>query len=319
MQNENKISFREVSDLWIKKKEACTKESTYVHYYNLLKNHIDPKIGDVIVSELTLLKLEETVISFSKEGRLDNCGGLSQKTISDIVIIIKAILRYAEILGCNLSCNLSSLTVKQPCSELRVMSHKEQAAVNHFLLSQDTYTALGILIALYTGIRVGELCALKIEDFDLEMQKNIISKTMQRLQNKQSNGNIAKTHIAITTPKSKSSVREIPLPEFIVEKIMSFDYKKGTYLLTGATDRFIEPRTMENRFNKIMKTLLIEKVTFHTLRHTFATRCIEVGVDVKTLSETLGHSNVNITLNRYVHSSFEMKQKSLQKLNYLAQ
>ena len=100
---------------------------------------------------------------------------------------------------------------------------------------------------------------------------------------------------------------------------MSFNYKKGTYLLTGATDRFIEPRTMENRFNKIMKALSIEKVTFHTLRHTFATRCVEVGVDVKTLSETLGHSNVNITLNRYVHSSFEMKQKSLQKLNYSAQ
>lgn len=309
------ISFKDIAALWIKKKEASTKESTYVHYYNLLKNHIEPKLGEEIIEDITLLKLEKTAITYSTEGRLDYAGGLSQKTVCDITIIIKSILRYAETLGHSLSCNLESFSVKQPSRKLRVLSHKEQIAINEFLLKQNDFTALGILIALYTGVRIGELCALSIDDFDIDMKKVTISKTMQRLQNKRSCGE-NKTYIAITTPKTKNSIREIPLPDFIVEKVLSMGYTNGSYILTGLSDKFIEPRTMENRFNRLMRMLFIDDVSFHTLRHTFATRCVEVGVDVKTLSETLGHSNVNITLNRYVHSSFEMRKKSLQKLNY---
>lgn len=312
---DNKINFKKVAELWIKKKETSTKDSTYIHYYNLLKNHIEPKLGDEIIEDITLLKLEEMIITFSTEGRLDYNGGLSQKTVCDITIIVKAILRYAETLGYNLSCNLSSFAVKQPYREFKVLSRKEQSAINKFLMSQTGFTELGVLIALYTGLRIGELCALNIDDFDLGMKKLTINKTMQRLQHKQGDFS-SKTHITISSPKSKSSIREIPVPDFIIERIRSAEYPKGAYILTGTSDKFIEPRTMENRFNKIMQNLSIENVSFHTLRHTFATRCVEVGVDIKTLSETLGHSNVNITLNRYVHSSFEMKQKGLQKLTY---
>lgn len=235
------------------------------------------------------------MITYSTEGRLDYAGGLSQKTVCDITIIIKSILRYAETLGHSLSCNLESFSVKQPSGELRVLSHKEQAMINEFLLEQDDLTTLGILIALYTGVRIGELCALSIDDFDIDMKKVTISKTMQRLQNKQSNEK-NRTYISITTPKTKNSIREIPIPDFIVERVLSLGYTSGSYILTGLPNKFVEPRTMENRFNRLMKKLSIEDVSFHTLRHTFATRCVEVGVDVKTLSETLGHSNVNITL-----------------------
>ncbi len=311
----NQIYFRNVAELWIKKKETTTKRSTYIHYYNLLKNHIEAKLGNELIEDLTLLKLEETIIGFSTDGRLDYSGGLSQKTVCDIAIIIKAILHYAETLGYSLSCNPTLLSVKQPDVKLKVLSHKEQAIVNQYLMTQTGFTELGILIAFYTGIRIGELCALNIEDFDMETKKVTITKTMQRLQHKRDNDN-NKTYISITAPKSKSSVREIPIQDFIMERLAAAEYRKGAYILTGDADRFIEPRTMENRFNKIMQKLSIENVSFHTLRHTFATRCVEVGVDVKTLSETLGHSNVNITLNRYVHSSFEMKRQNLKKLNY---
>lgn len=315
LKTKTKIPFKDIAELWIKKKETSTKDSTYIHYYNLLKNHIEPKLGEEIIEDITLLKLEETAITYSTEGRLDYAGGLSQKTVCDITIIIKSILRYAETLGYRLSCNLDLFSVKQPSNELRVLSHKEQIAINDFLLERDDFTALGILIALYTGVRIGELCALSINDFDIDMKKITISKTMQRLQSKQSQGK-NKTYIAITTPKTKNSIREIPVPDFIIERVLSIGYTNGSYILTGQPDKFVEPRTMENRFNRMMDYLCIEDVSFHTLRHTFATRCVEVGVDVKTLSETLGHSNVNITLNRYVHSSFEMKQRCLQKLNY---
>lgn len=315
LKTKTKIPFKDIAELWIKKKETSTKDSTYIHYYNLLKNHIEPKLGEEIIEDITLLKLEETAITYSTEGRLDYAGGLSQKTVCDITVIIKSILRYAETLGYSLSCNLDLFSVKQPSNELRVLSHKEQIAINDFLLERDDFTALGILIALYTGVRIGELCALSINDFDIDMKKITISKTMQRLQSKQSQGK-NKTYIAITTPKTKNSIREIPVPDFIIERVLSIGYTNGSYILTGQPDKFVEPRTMENRFNRMMDYLCIEDVSFHTLRHTFATRCVEVGVDVKTLSETLGHSNVNITLNRYVHSSFEMKQRCLQKLNY---
>lgn len=315
LKTKTQTPFKDIAALWIKKKETSTKESTYIHYLNLLKNHIEPKLGEEYIEDITLLKLERTMITYSTEGRLDYAGGLSQKTVCDITIIIKSILRYAETLGHSLSCNLESFSVKQPSGELRVLSHKEQAMINEFLLEQDDLTTLGILIALYTGVRIGELCALSIDDFDIGMQKVTISKTMQRLQNKQSNEK-NRTYISITTPKTKNSIREIPIPDFIVERVLSIGYTSGSYILTGLPNKFVEPRTMENRFNRLMRKLSIEDVSFHTLRHTFATRCVEVGVDVKTLSETLGHSNVNITLNRYVHSSFEMKQRCLQKLNY---
>lgn len=318
LKTSTQIPFKDIAALWIKKKETSTKDSTYVHYYNLLKNHIEPKLGEESIEDITLLKLGKTIITFSTEGRLDYTGGLSQKTVCDITIIIKAILRYAETLGYSLSCNLEAFSVKQPYGELRVLSHKEQIIINEFLSEEDGFTALGILIALYTGVRIGELCALSIDDIDIEMKKITINKTMQRLQNKQGHSK-NKTYISITTPKTKNSIREIPIPDFIVERVASIGYTRGSYILTGLPDKFVEPRTMENRFNRLMKKLSIEDVSFHTLRHTFATRCVEVGVDVKTLSETLGHSNVNITLNRYVHSSFEMKQRCLQKLNYNAQ
>ena len=135
---------------------------------------------------------------------------------------------------------------------------------------------------------------------------------MQRIQDL-SNGSIAKTKIIITEPKSQCSIRDIPLPTFIIDIAKQFASKPKTFILTG-TDRYIEPRTMQNRFKKYIKESGINDANFHALRHTFATRCIEVGFEIKSLSEILGHANVNITLNRYVHSSFELKHSNMNKL-----
>lgn len=171
---------------------------------------------------------------------------------------------------------------------------------------------VGVLLSLYTGIRVGELCALQWEDFDLAHSKLKIRKTMQRIQDL-GNGSVSKTKIVITEPKSQCSIREIPLPLFIVDVAKKFASNPKAYILTG-TDRYIEPRTMQNRFKSYVKECNVEPANFHVLRHTFATRCVEVGFEVKSLSEVLGHANVNITLNRYVHSSFELKHSNMNKL-----
>ena len=140
-----------------------------------------------------------------------------------------------------------------------------------------------------------------------------IQRTLQRIQTPDSE---KKTTILITEPKSQCSIRDIPIAAVLREKLIQQPIKEG-YVLTGNKNKYVEPRTMENRFKAITKKCKIQDAHFHTLRHTFATRCIEVGFDVKSLSEILGHANVNITLNRYVHPSAELKQENIDKLSKL--
>ncbi len=174
-------------------------------------------------------------------------------------------------------------------------------------------TGLGILICLFTGIRLGELRALTWDNISIDTKKLHIKKTMQRLQDKSKEAT-HKTYISIDEPKSRCSVRTIPIPDNIMQDLDPA-YSRNAYVLTGNTKEFIEPRTMENRFKSILKKCNIADANFHSLRHTFATRCIEVGFDIKSLSEILGHANVNITLNRYVHPSMEQKRKNMDKLS----
>lgn len=143
---------------------------------------------------------------------------------------------------------------------------------------------------------------------------------MQRIQDYETDENdktkkIRKTKIIITSPKSNCSVRDIPIPSFMLERLGRLKYRKdNVFVLTGLDNDFIEPRTLENIFKRYLTECNLDTTNFHTLRHTFATRCIEKGFDVKTLSEILGHANVNITLNRYVHSSMEQKRKWMNEL-----
>lgn len=176
---------------------------------------------------------------------------------------------------------------------------------------------IGILISLFTGLRIGELCALTWENISIENENIHVNRTLQRIQivnaDEQSS---SKTQIIITSPKSVCSIRTIPLPKSIISVLQKIEVKEG-YLLTGNIEKYVEPRSMQYHFKKVLSKCGIEIVNFHVLRHTFATRCIELGFDVKTLSELLGHSNVNITMSRYVHPSFELKKENMQRLSQL--
>ena len=130
-------------------------------------------------------------------------------------------------------------------------------------------------------------------------------------------GHGAKTEVIVTTPKSSCSIRKIPLPDEILEILVLNKKASSGYVLTNDEYKFIEPRTMQNKFKKILKAAGIENANFHALRHTFATRCVELGFDVKSLSEILGHATVNITMNRYVHPTYEMKKENMKKLSGL--
>lgn len=312
-QGNKTITYSQLLDDWLRSSRLNTKESTYARYAHLIERHIKPHLGDIPLSQVTTQGVEDFIAEQLKSGRLDGRGGLAPKTVTDILTVIKSTMEYARYNNYEIICNIKKLSVKKKEKEMRVLTSTEQTVLLKTLTDEMDLCKFGVILSLYTGIRIGELCALKWEDLCLSQSVLKVKKTMQRIQETEI-GAIRKTKIIITEPKSKCSIREIPLPPFIVDMARPFAASPQAFVLTGDTKRFIEPRTMQNRFQSYVSESGIEKANFHATRHTFATRCVEVGFEIKSLSEILGHANVNITLNRYVHSSFELKCSNMNKL-----
>ena len=307
--------MRYLGSQWLDELKPIRKKSTWVKYDNQLNSHIFPVFGDKQINEIS----NEDLISFvngllTGDNRHGQC--LSPKSVSDIFSRIKSIRKFALIHGYEVKFMPDCVKIPQKSQELRVLTFSEEKTLVCYLKENLDLTSLGILICLFTGIRIGELCALTWKDISLTEKQIHISRTIQRLQNKDKNAK-TKTYIEIDEPKSKCSLRTIPIPESIMDALQSAYMENDEYLLTGKNRLFIEPRTMENRFKSILKKCNIADANFHALRHTFATRCIEVGFDIKSLSEILGHANVNITLNRYVHPTMQMKRDNMDKLSGL--
>ena len=305
-------TLSQVCVLWLDETKTQIKHSTYVKYYNIIYNHIVPAIGNYKMQLLDTVLIRRFADEKLTNGKLKGSGGLSPKTVKDILSVIRLIIMYANNVGIACNCRLDGINIKSTEKTIDVLSKSQQDKLTSHLINNIDNTNLGILICLYTGLRIGEICALRFEDISMIDKVVHIRKTMQRVQNLSENKE-TKTEVIITSPKSKSSVRDIPLPEFIVQNIEDL-YIPKAFLLSGDSSHYIEPRTLENRFKSCTRMCGIENVNFHMLRHTFATRCVEVGFETKSLSEILGHSSVNITLNRYVHSSMELKRSNMEKL-----
>lgn len=268
------------------------------------------------MSKISTQLIEGFIETQLNSGRLDKTGGLSAKTVTDILTIVKSTMEYARYNNLMVSCNLSKLTIKKKDKEMRVLCQFEQDALIRVLITDMDLYKFGVLLSLYTGIRIGELCALQWEDISIVNSTLKIRKTMQRIQ-ETNIGAASKTKVIITEPKSDCSIRDIPLPSFLVEIAGQFAGHPKAFILSGKRGKYVEPRTMQNHFKAYIAESGIDNANFHALRHTFATRCVEVGFEIKSLSEVLGHSNVNITLNRYVHSSFELKHTNMNKLAFI--
>lgn len=301
---------------WLSNKRLKVKASTYARYQNLIENHILPELGQYEVREITNDLIEGYVERLLNSGRRDGCGGLSSKMTTDILTVLKAILKYAGRQGFELFVHFDELTVRKERREMRVLSINEQDKLAELFMQPMNGRLLGIMISLYTGLRLGEVCALKWGDIDFAAQTLHVRATMQRIKN--STGIGGKTIVVITEPKSESSVRDIPIPNFLLTAMKDLRGSPNSFVLSGREERLVEPRTMENYFKRCIQEIGIAPANYHALRHSFATRCVEQGFDIKSLSEILGHSSVNITLDRYVHSSFELKKKNMDKLKMLS-
>ena len=305
------ITFRAAAEKWISYLLPQIKISTANKYRNLLKLYIYPRMADKPLDLLTHAFLEDQCHA------LLNCGGkngtgLSPKTVSDILSVIRNVLKFAIKTGEKVSCDGRNIQIKQSAGKMRVLSRNEQEQLLRYLIQEPDEYNIGIIVCMFTGLRIGEVCALKWEDISITEQTIHVHHTMQRVQNQ--NGH---TSIIVSAPKSACSVRSIPIPDELLQIITAHGEAHTGYFLTGSERKFLEPRSMQNHFKRALTASNVSDANFHALRHTFATRCIEAGFDVKSLSEILGHASVNITMNRYVHPSMELKRENMKRLSSL--
>lgn len=306
------ITIKNISEQWILEKKGTLKYSSYMKYRNVLDNYIIPYIGQDCISNVSYDTISGLIVNLlTKAGQCQK--GLSQKTVADSVTVVKSIIKYAARNKYEVDSSALDVILRTKGKPLRVLSKQEQERlVEHLIVNIHDQFCRGILICLFTGIRIGELCALKWGDISSEEHMINVNKTLQRVQTP--NGD-RKTAIVISEPKSDCSIRQIPIPDILYNNL-EFNEDGAAYVLSDSK-YYIEPRTMQNHFKKILSACEIRDANFHSLRHTFATRCIEVGFDIKSLSEILGHANVNITLNRYVHPSISLKKENMNKLSNL--
>lgn len=294
-------------DEWIQLSKNRLKDSTYVKYSMILEQHIKPKLGKCHPLSIT----NEIIDEFTRE--LLGEKGLAPKTVKDILVLLRSILKHTEKQFSGIFPVIEINYPRDVKKEMRVLSIEEQTTFIQYLLADMNECKFGILLALYTGIRIGELCALQWENISVKDGTIKITSTMQRIKNTDTNNDV-KTKIVIDSPKTDKSIRIIPITDYVVELCKRMDPKKPkAFVLTGSF-QYMEPRTLQYRLKKYTGECTLEGLHFHTLRHTFATRCVEVGFDIKSLSEILGHSTTTITLERYVHSSMELKRSNMNKL-----
>lgn len=309
------VLLKEVLQTWLKACKQKNKESTYVKYHHFIYSHIIPVLGDYPIDQLNRKIIQQFVERKLESGRMDGSGGLSHKTVKDLLGVLQAAFHFFIEGSSKSILNFRGICPQEDFREIQVLEKEEQRKLETFLVKEMTVSKLGIYISLYTGLRLGEICALRWEDILLSEGIMRVRRTVQRIQNIEAEHS-PKTQLLVLPPKSRCSLREIPLPEFLLQKIKPFYLKEGGYVLTSNRDKPMEPRTYQDRFQKYLRQSGIRSIHFHALRHTFATRCVEAGFEIKSLSEILGHANVNITLSRYVHSSRSLKKANMEKLDH---
>ena len=297
-------------DEWLALRRGEVRESTYIKYTSILEKHVKPKLGKFVPAALDTKVIED----FKWE--LLDIDSLSPKTVKDIMLVLRAVISYASKLLPGLFPIPEFHYPKIDRKEMRVLSLDEQQRLTSYLLSELDDCRFGILLALLTGMRLGELCALRWENVSIRDCTIKICETMQRLKNTDTDAE-TKTRLWVGSPKSDTSYRIIPMSDSVAALCSKMGRQSpSAYVLTGSKEP-MEPRTVQYRLEKFVRECGLEGIHFHTLRHSFATRCVEVGFELKSLSEILGHANTSITLDRYVHSSLDLKRANMNKLPLL--
>lgn len=305
---EEKILFDELFEQWKSGIREHVRESSFCLYETMLEHHLRPCFGKMDVSELTSGDIQEFISNKIKEN-------LSPTYIRSIMILFQTILKTVR--G-KYQWNFQMPDLQLPKSAKKlpeIFTAQEWKCLEGYLRCQDDEFSFGILICMYTGMRIGELSGLRWEDYDPRNVQFKVRRTVYRIKNTEyaTNQNSSKTILCIGSPKTSTSVRDIPLPLSLQEDLQARRREPETFVLTG-TKRCMEPRNIQKKYRKLLEQLEMRYLNFHSLRHNFATLSIQSGSDYRTVAELLGHSSVNTTLNIYVHSDIDQKRKCLEKL-----
>jgi len=308
--------FSEVLLLWKQTNRIRLKGGSEQRYDYLIQTHILPTLGGLKLSQISAASVNTFLMDKLANGRLDGNGGLSPSYVSSIMIIVNSAINFAV---AEQMCPPLKTPIYKPqteTKELEILDYDQQSTIEHFASSNLNATNIGVLITLYTGLRIGEVCALTWDDVDLQNKVIHVRHTIARIKNENKDGK-TKTLLVVDEPKTKSSKRDIPIhPKLLVDLVEYRKVSASKYVVSDSTD-FVSPRTYEYRYHRLLESCGVDSINYHALRHTFASRCVEVGVDIKSLSEILGHRDSSITLNTYVHTSMQQKRVQLDKLSSL--
>lgn len=305
------MKLREWLDIWLNKYiKYNLKFRSFVSYSNIIKNHIVPKLGEFKLDDLTPQILQNFVNDKLERGNLKTGAPLAKNTVIVITNVLKQAIEEANLMEVTTkNCSKKIKMPQQEETKVTAFERNEQERLIGYCLHNKKTNYVGIALCLYTGIRIGELLALTWEDIDFEKGHMTISKTAYQSKKGE------KIQILVDTPKTKNSNRVIPLPKQILVILKRIKKKTNSrYIITTRTNGMVGTRSYQRTFERILLKLGISYKNFHSLRHTFATRALEFGMDVKTVSEILGHKNPLITLNRYTHSLMSYKMDMMNRL-----
>lgn len=300
-----KIYYKQVLEEWLINKKKTTKTTTFYKYQSVIEKNINPILGNIIFKKIK----NEDILNFFEN---KNIISLSDSTKNLLLVIINSSIKYGVDKKYKKSFPVLKVKIKQPKARIVYLTKKEQNILEKYINDNLNLRNLAILMDLYTGLRIGELCALQWGDIDFINNTISITKTVQRIKNNDINSNV-KTKLIITEPKTEYSVRTIPIPKFLIAILKQYRSNEDIYIFTKS-NKPKDPRALEKYFKDLLLKCGIRDLVFHSLRHTYATRSREAGIDIKILSELLGHSSYKITLDIYVHTSLDFKKDSVKSL-----
>ena len=292
------VPMDKLLDMWLETKKICVKPSSFAHYRRVVEKILKPRFKHYSSTSVTPEVVRQIIEMLLQK--------YTPTTTQSILMITNQILQF--MCDQNYTYRNPKRRIKLPNRKTRpvVFTCAEQNILTKYLTADMNTSKLGMLISLYTGLRIGELCGLQWQDVDMTSNLIRVRRTIQRI----SDGS-GHTYFMIGKPKTVHSEREIPVPDFLMNLMKQYRSFIMTTYVTSGTENFTQPRTYENRYKKILRDCGLPEYHFHTLRHTFATRAIELGFDPKSLSEILGHSDVKMTLDLYVHPSLELKKREM--------
>jgi len=294
----NGTTIDEAVSMHLENSRLRLKSSTLGVYRRYLDRYISPYFGKMRCDALTA-ELSQAFVNRLLEN------GLSVTTVQSVFNLVKS--SVVATTGSAFSVQFP----KEGKKAVEYLSIDEQKRLEQAAKDRGNVDYIAVMLCLYTGIRIGEVSGLQWSDINFECKLFYVNRTMQRIRSDGEN----KTELAFLAPKSATSAREIPLPDFLLDILCNFKLVAKTDYVLTYKNKPIEPRTLQYRFKRILEAAEVKDVCWHTTRHTFATRALENGFDVKSLSEILGHGSAMVTLNKYAHSSTEHKRGCMNALS----